>query len=487
MSRTRRTVVGAGLLGLGALVASACGPAGGGALTYATECPVDALDDADGPVDITVWHSYVAQTEQALDAIADHYNAEQDRVDVTIQSQGVGYVELQQAYERAVPADDLPAIAIMEDTYTQSLADLGTVLPATQCAEADGYEDFEQFLPITTDYYSVPGTVNGEETDVLLPGAVNLATALLYYNRDHFEAAGLDPDEPPQTLEELADAARALQDAGVSQQPFVWNMQPWMIEFWLTGAGGPLVDNNNGRDLEGAEASAFDNPTTHRLYEFMAELRDEGLVNALPGTDAQFDHYFAMGLGQASMTVETSTAVTTINAVLEGTATGEDLGVDFDIPQIDINLDAAEFPGLDEPGVGQMGGGVWYISSTVPAEEQAAAWDFIKYFNDLPQQRRWHQQGSYLPTRTDVADDPDVQRFWTEERAGIWLNRAYDLALGLDPEFPGPLIGPYRQVRDIIGDSIDRMMLDGADPAEVIDEADAAINAALARYNDVNF
>lgn len=484
----RRLVLAAGLLGTAALVAAACGPAGSGALTYATECPVDALDDADGPVDITVWHSYVGLTEATLQRIADDYNAAQDRVNVEVQSQGVGYAELQRAYERAIPADGLPAIAILEDTYTQSLADLGTVLPAAQCAAADGYEDFEtQFLPITTDYYSVPGTVNGEETDVLLPGSVNLATALLYYNRDHFEAAGLDPDDPPETLDELADAARAIRDAGVSSQPFVWNMQPWMVEFWLTGAHGSLVDNNNGRDLEGAQSSAFDNPTTHELYEFMAQMRDEGLINALPGTDSQFDHYFAMGLGQSSMTVETSTAVTTINAVLEGTARGEDLGVDFEIPEININLDAAPFPGLDAPGQGQMGGGVWYISSTVPPEQQAAAWDFMKYVNEPEQQALWHTEGSYLPSRQDVADDPAIQDFWAEPRPGGWLFEAYDLALGLDPDFPGPLIGPYREVRDIVGASLDRMMFDGASPDEVIAEADADIDAAIQRYNEVNF
>ena len=263
MRSVRRPLTAVVLLGAAALIASACGPAGGGALTYATECPVDALDTADGTVDITLWHSYVGLTEQTLNDIADSYNAGQDRVHVDVQSQGVGYEELQRKYERAIPADDLPDIAILEDTYTQSLADLGTVLPAAQCAEADGYTDFQDdFLPITTDYYSVPGTVNGEETDVLLPGSVNLATALLYYNRDHFEAAGLDPDDPPQTLDELADAARAIKDAGITDQPFVWNMQPWMVEFWLTGAGAPLVNNNNGRDIEGATAAAFDNPTT---------------------------------------------------------------------------------------------------------------------------------------------------------------------------------------------------------------------------------
>jgi sn-glycerol 3-phosphate transport system substrate-binding protein len=487
--RPRRALLGAGVLGLAAIVSSACGPAGNGALTYNTECPVDALDDADGTVNITLWHSYVGLTEQTLRRIADEYNDSQDRVHVDVQSQGVGYAELQRAYERAIPADDLPDIAILEDTYTQSLADLGTVLPAASCAEADGYTDFQdEFLPITTDYYSVPGTVNGEQTDVLLPGSVNLATALLYYNRDYFTAAGLDPDDPPGTLEELAADAQAIKDAGVVDQPFVWNMQPWMVEFWLTGAHAPIVNNDNGRDIEGATASAFDNPTTHRLFELMNQMHEDGILNPLPGTDGQFDHYFAMGLGSAAMTVETSTAVTTINAVLEGTASGEDLGLgDIDLPEININLDASPFPGLDAPNQGQMGGGVWYMASTVPPEQQAAAWDFIKYVNEPAQQALWHTEGSYLPSRQDVADDPAIQEFWSHPRPGGWLKHAYDLALGLDPDFPGPLIGPYREVRNAIGNALDRMMFDGVSPDEVIADADDEINAAIERYNEVNF
>ena len=487
--RTRRALLAGGLLAVAALAAAACGPAGNGALTYATECPVDALDQAEGTVDITVWHSYVGLTEQTLRQIADDYNASQDRVHVDVQSQGVGYAELQRAYERAIPAGDLPALSIMEDTQTQSLADLGTVLPAAQCAAADGYTDFEDdFLPITTDYYSVPGTVNGEETDVLLPGSVNLATALLYYNRDYFEAAGLDPDDPPQTLDELAEDAQVMQDAGVVEHPFVFNLQPWMIEFWLTGAHGPIVNNNNGRDLGGATASAFDNPTTHRLFELLDRMHDEGLLTPVPGTEGQYDHYLAMGLGSAAMTVETSTAVTTINAVLEGTASGEDLGLgDIDLPEININLDASPYPGLEAAGQGQMGGGVWYLASTVPPEQQAAAWDFLKYVNAPDQQILWHTEGSYLPSRDDVADDPVVEEFWSHPRPGGWLREAYDLALGLDPDFPGPLIGPYRQVRNAVGTALDNMMFNGDSPDEVIARADDEINEAIARYNEVNF
>lgn len=476
----RRIISVTALLGAAALVASACGPAGGGAATFATECPVGALNNVEGTVDVTLWHSYVGLTEQTLRLLADNYNAAQDKVHIDVQSQGVGYEELQRKYEQAIPSNDLPGIAIMEDTNTQLLADSGTVLPAGECAAADGYTDFDGFVPVGIDYYSVD--------DVLLPGSLNMATALLYYNRDHFEAAGLDPDDPPQTLEELIDAARAIKEAGIVDQPFVFNLQPWMVEFWLTGAHGPLVDNNNGRDIGGAEHSAFDNPTTHRLFELLDQMNDEGLLNAVPGTEGQVDHYFAMGLGSASMTVETSTAVTTINAVLEGTASGEDLGLgDVDLPEIDINLDASEFPGLDAPSQGQVGGGVWYITSTTPPEVQAGAWDFMKYVNRPENQNLWHIEGSYLPARTDAPEDPEIQAYWNDTRPGRWLSRAYDLLLDLDPEFPGPLIGPYRQVRDAVGTALDQMMFDDRSPDQVIAEADDAINAAIAHYNDVNF
>lgn len=478
--RARRLLGLAAVAAAGALVASACGPAGQGAATFATECPVGALNNVEGTVDVTLWHSYVGLTEQTLNDLADEYNASQDRVHIDVQSQGVGYEELQRKYEQAIPANDLPGIAIMEDTNTQLLADSQTVLPAGECAAADGYTDFEDFVPIGTNYYSVDG--------VQLPGSLNLATALLYYNRDHFTAAGLDPDDPPQTLEELEQDALAIKEAGVVDQPFVFNLQPWMMEFWLTGAHGPIVDNNNGRDVGGAEHSAFDNPTTHRLFEILDRMHQEGILNPIPGTEGQVDHYFAMGLGSASMTVETSTAVTTINAVLEGTASGEDLGLgDVELPAIDVNLDASPFPGLDAPSQGQVGGGVWYITSTTPPEVQAAAWDFMKWVNRPENQFLWHTEGSYLPPRQDAPDDPQIQRFWTTTRPGIWLSRAYDLMTNLDPDFPGPLIGPYRQVREAVGTALDRMMFDGQSPDSVIAQADDEINQAIQHYNEVNF
>ena len=452
------------------------GDAGGG---KGTACPVDALEDAEGPVDVTLWHSYVGLTNQTVNDMADDYNASQDRVRIQVENQGASYEELLRKYRQGIPSGELPGIGIMEDTNTQFLADSGTTVPAGDCAEADGYDGYEDFAPGVLDFYSVDG--------VLQPAAFNVSTVLLYYNRDHFEAAGLDPDRPPQTLEEMVEYARQIKSAGVVDRPLVLNMQPWFIEFWLTGAGASIVGNDNGRGEGETTESAFDNETTRELFQTLDAMQDEGLLDPVPGTEGQFDHYFAIGLQQASMTIETSTAVTTVNSVLEGTLDAAELGLEGELPPIDVNVDAAPFPGLNGPGEGQLGGGVWYITNTTPPEVQAAAWDFMKYVNEPENQARWHLQGSYLPVRQATVDSAEVQEFWTSTRPGRWLHAAYDGLQKVDPDHPGPLIGPYTEVRSAVRAALDALLFGDASVDDVITEADQTITGALEDYADENF
>jgi sn-glycerol 3-phosphate transport system substrate-binding protein len=465
----------------GVLLAAACGGDSGesGDRGDGPACPVDALDDAEGPVEITLWHTYVGLTSRTLDKLADAYNASQDTVTVRVESQGAAYEELFRKYRQGIPSGDLPAIGIMEDTNTQFLADSGTIIPAGACAEADGYTGYDDFAEGVKDFYSVDG--------VLQPASFNVSTVLLYYNRDHFEQAGLDPDSPPETMEEVAEYARQIKAAGIVDQPLVLNMQPWFTEYWLTGAGEGLVDNENGRGDGETTASAFDNEASHRLFELLQSMQDEGLLNAVPGTEGQFDHYFAIGLEQSSMTVETSTAVTTINAVLEGNLDPAELGLDADLPPIDVNVDAGPFPGLDAAGEGQLGGGVWYLTDSGVPEEQAAAWDFVKYVNLPENQALWHLEGSYLPVSQATVELQEVQDFWATTRPGKWLRTAYDGLQAVDPAWPGPLIGPYTETRTAVRDALDALLFGGATPDQAIREADQAITEAVVAYNDENF
>jgi sn-glycerol 3-phosphate transport system substrate-binding protein len=287
----------------------------------------------------------------------------------------------------------------------------------------------------------------------------------------------------------VRQAAQAIHDAGVVDKPLVMQMQPWFVEHWLTGAKASVVNNDNGRgDADGATAGAFDNDTTAEIFDWLQGMYDDGLLNAVPGTEGQVEHYFAMALGQASMTFETSTAATSIAAFLEGDLDTGELGVDDTaVDTSGLDIDAAPYPGLSEPGKVGLGGGVWYLSNTTPPEVQAAGWDFARWFDEPEQQVRWNVEGSYLPWNLAAADEPALQDFWSDTVTGSWLSIAYDQLLNSDPEWPGPLIGPYDDTRNAIRDALDGMILEGKPPADVIPPTNDAITAAIDKYNEENF
>ena len=87
------------------------------------DCPVDALDSATTPVDITVWYQLSGKAGSTLEAQVAAYNASQDKVRVTAELQGANYDELFNKYTQGIPTGDLPHILISEDTTTQALID----------------------------------------------------------------------------------------------------------------------------------------------------------------------------------------------------------------------------------------------------------------------------------------------------------------------------------------------------------------------------
>ena len=196
---------------------------------------------------------------------------------------------------------------------------------------------------------------------------------------------------------------------------------------------------------------------TPAVLDLLDKMNDEGLVNPIPGVEGQFDHFFAMGLEQASMTVESSLAVTTINAVIEGKLDPAE-SASTASPPIDVNLDAGEFPGLEGSGQGQVGGLAFYMTNAGSPEEQAAAWDFVTWVNRPENQLLWTLQGSFLPARRAAVVDPALQEDWESTRSSRWLSTAYDLLTQARSLLPGPLIGPYTEVRTAYRDALDEVM-----------------------------
>lgn len=470
-----------------AMVAAACGGDDGGEGadgngSGAEDCPVGAHTEADGRTEITVWHAWVGLTKRTIEAIAEDYNESQDAVTVRVEAQGT-YEELLKKYEDAIAdPDSLPDIVLSEDTTTRFMIDSQTILPAQACIDADpdAAEIYEDILPAVTAAYTVE--------DVLWPAAFSVSSPVLYANLSHLDQAGLPTDTLPRTLDELRATAEAIKAAGIAgvDRPLVARMDSWYLEHLLTGSEQPIVDKANGRDGL-ATTSELDNELTLEVFEWFKSMYDDGLLNAIPYSNT-YGQLFAMALGQSSILIDTSTAITSVNSAIEGSLTNEDIGAeDLDIDLSAIQLSGLEIgvglnPGFEEAGKGQIGGAGWYMVDSGDEARLAASWDFLKYFNETPQQVRWTLEGSYLPISESARQDPELVEEFETTRRGCWLAIAADSLDALDPDFPGPVIGPYNQLRSSVRAAMESVTLGGEPAQAMVDKVDQELQSALDAY-----
>ena len=118
----------------------------------------------------------------------------------------------------------------LQETDQQQMIDTQTVLPASVCAKADKYS-FSDFLPRVISYFTVGNT------QYAMP--FNTSGPVLYYNKKAFSAAGLDPNTPPKTLDDVRADAEKLKTSGVSA-PLGLKTDPGFFEHWRALASKTL-------------------------------------------------------------------------------------------------------------------------------------------------------------------------------------------------------------------------------------------------------
>ncbi len=478
-----------------ALVAAACGggsddddASGGGGTTGGSdlpECPVGAFEDTDGVTEVTLWHAWVGLTKRTVESIAEDYNASQDKVKVNVESQG-NYEEMLAKYEASLAdPSSLPDMVLSEDTTTQFMIDSQTVLPAQSCIDADpdAQAFYDQVLPAVTAGWTVE--------DVLWPAAFSVSQPILYVNENHLTAAGVDTATLPGTLDELRAAAETIKAANIDgvQEPLVLRMDAWYLEHLLTGAKQPIVDQDNGRSGLATNSELLNDDTT-KVYEWFRSMYDDGLLKAIPYSQP-YDQLFAMALGSSSLLIDTSTAITSVNGAIEGTLDPEDLGIGEDDALSDVvsgielgglKIGVGLNPGFTAAGQGQIGGAGWYMVDSGDDASLSASWDFLSYFNETPNQVRWTLEGSYLPVSEAARNDPALQKEFSETRRGQWLAVASSALDELDPEFPGPVFGPYNKFRASVRDSFEKITLGGDDVESTITAVNDEFQSALETY-----
>lgn len=475
------------------LIVAACGGDGNGAdgdrggveigsgttpVANADNCPVDALDDADGPIAISVWHAYDALTKQALEKIADDYNASQSEVVVTVEAQGTPPELFKKYSDRLASPESLPDVVFAQDTNMRFLVDSDTVVSAEDCmaADPDSKGFYDALVPVARSNYSI--------ADVLWPSAFGAVIPLMFVNENHLERAGLDRDTSIDTLADLRAVAEKIKGANVPkvEVPVVMMLDSQYFENWVTGAGTYIVDERNGHDGLATRAG-FDNDTVRDLFEFLQGMSRDGLLRAIPYSGS-LDHYLAFGNQSSSILIGISRAIT--SAVALATNSAADVGVDADAD--DMRLEGLEvglrpFPGLTAGGQASLNGSAGFLVAGVDDSRVAAAWDFLRFFNSEPEQVAWTTMGSMLPVTPTIQNSALLSDYFESDPSGILLAMATEQMNAVPEGVLGPVIGPYDRFRAGLNTLQPRVINDGVDVAGSVAELNSQFQEMLDEYS----
>ena len=162
------------------------------------------------PTELQWWHAMTAINLERVNKLAADFNALQTEYKVTPVYKG-SYPETMTAAIAAFRAGASPHIVQVFEVGTATMmAAKGAVKPVYQLM-ADAGEPFDpqNYLPTVTGYYS---TADGK----MLSLPFNSSTAIVYWNKDAFQKAGLDPEKPPKTWPETFADAKKLKAGGAN-------------------------------------------------------------------------------------------------------------------------------------------------------------------------------------------------------------------------------------------------------------------------------
>jgi len=420
-------------------------------------CPVSALRKAKSPVHVVFWESMNQANGATLQTLTTQFNSSQHKVHVTLVDQN-SYTNTWQKYQAGLSNGQLPDMAQLTQTDLQAAIDTQSFLPAQSCINATHYATGD-YVSRALSYYKVDGVQEA------MPFAVS--NPVVYYNKQSFSAAGLNPNDPPATLPQYMADAKILKAHG-SGTALV--LDSWHLETWLATANQLFVNNGNGRTAR-ATKSVFNTATARKIWTDLDSLVRSGdaVTNPSTGPDA-FDNLLGMGTGKYGMTIDSSADLGTIAELLSS--------------HPNVTLGVGPFPVLSTKihGGVEPGGSALYISDKVPAAQQAAAWQYLTFLDSPASQATWAAGTGYIPIRKSAVKTATIQHLWATD-PGFKVAYTQLVSGPTTLATTGAVLGPYADVRTAVIDAEESMYQQGVSPTKALQTATRQVNSAIASYN----
>lgn len=391
-----------------------------------------------------------------INALCDEFHAEHPEIKINPVYAG-SYADTRTKVLAAIQSGNTPALALMFSIDLYQLYSMGVLYDYNSfCAGEEDQAWLDGFYPGFMENSRLP-QADGSYLTYGIPW--QRSTIIMYYNKDAFKEAGLDPQKAPATWEELEEYAAKLTQKDEAGNTTRYGVQIpsdkagyayWMLQTLTLTQGGQNLMSADGTEVY------FDNEKTIKGLEFWKHLSDAGY--------------------QAPDTAKWSTTVsdflegkTAIMYHTTGNLTNVKKNATFDFGTACL---AAE----DSYG-SPTGGGNFYLFKGVPEEQTEAAFTFIQWMTGSPERvAQWSIDTGYVATRPEAYETQlmidYVESFPSALTARNQLEYAY-------AEFS---VYDQGTVQDILDTAIEEVMTGKKDAATAMNEAQQKADEILADY-----
>jgi sn-glycerol 3-phosphate transport system substrate-binding protein len=394
----------------------------------------------------------------AVQALVNKYNSSQKKVYVQAVFTG-SYDDNINKLRQALPTHTTPDMIQMYDIGTRFMVDSGDTTTMQSYVDKDKF-DMSQFEKNVTAFYTVDGKLQS------MPW--NSSNPILYYNKDMFRAAGLDPEKPPQTWEDVAADAKAItQHFGGDVKGFTMPIDDWYFEQTLATQGALFANPDNGRNGKAATQAAYNSPQGVAWLTWWSGMIKDGIAANLGRNSS--DTKAAFIAGKVAMDIDSTAG---LRQLIDQSAGKFTVGTGY-YPRPANNSNAAGTI---------IGGASLWIMKDHPQAEQDAAWDFIKFLMQPENLAFWHVNTGYYPP-SKAAYDVQMDKDWLAKypQFSTAINQLHDAPL--NTATTGALMGVYVQVRQINQSAFESVFAGQATPQQALDNAAKQATDAITQYN----
>jgi sn-glycerol 3-phosphate transport system substrate-binding protein len=295
----------------------------------------------------------------------------------------------------------------------------------------------------------------------------NASTPILYYNKDLFRTAGLDPEIPPKTWPEVGAAAKRLRAARAACG-FTTSWPSWIsVENFSALHNLPISTRANGFDGLDAVLN-FNNPVMVRHIAQLAEWQ----------TTKVFDYS-----GRAT-TAEPRFQSGECGIFIGSSATRADIKANS---KFEVGYGMLPYwPDVEgAPQNSSIGGATLWVLRDRPGAEYKGVAKFFAFLSKPEIQAAWHQNTGYLPVTRAAFDLTRAHGFY-ERNPGTAISIEQITHKPPTENSKGVRLGSFVLVRDVIDDELEQAFSGKKSPQAALDAAVERGNRLLRQFERAN-